>query len=358
MKKMRIAMYVTAAHPIPLKEKKIWAPIEITAQLAEEMKRRGHDVTVFAPKESTLKTKIFSAGLPSLGRSPIARKFDLSKDSEYHRIYDNYFLSQLYQQAQQKKFDVIHIHSVYKALPFLKFTDTPTVATLHDPIEGHRKFGFQIYGRPKNLYYISISNAQRRPLPHLNYLRTIYNGINISDYDFNPEPKDHFVQVGRIVPEKGVHLAVEAAKRAGVGLKIAGEIINKKYWESQVKPALTSKVEYVGLVKKDGMNELYAGAKALLFPIQWEEPFGLVMIEAMASGTPVIAFNRGSVPEIIEHGKTGFIVKNVRDMVAAIKKISTIDRRVCRQQVEKKFTMDRMINDYEQAYREAIKQNR
>jgi len=261
----------------------------------------------------------------------------------------------MYKAAENNEYDLLHIHPADKALPLaLSHPNVLTVYTLHDPIYPWRGDVFRIFSAP-NQYYVSISDAQRKPAPDLNYLATIYNGIDLKLFPYSEKAGDFFLFVGRIAPEKGVAEAVEAARIADVNLIIIGPPVTGAYWEERIKPFLNDKIKYLGHVSYHELYKYYQKAKAILVPIQWEEPFGLVMTEAMACGTPVIAFRRGSVPEIIKDNKTGFIVENVGEMAEAIKKIGNIKRKNCREHVEKNFGTDKMVENYEKEFLKIVK---
>ncbi|MCK5085412.1 glycosyltransferase family 4 protein, partial [Candidatus Parcubacteria bacterium] len=204
--------------------------------------------------------------------------------------------------------------------------------------------------------YVSISNNQRKGMPDLNYAATVYNGLDIEKFKFQKKHKNYLAFLGRFSSEKGVDTAVKVAAKSGEKIKIAGNIWGNGFYNEKVKPYLKKgEIENVGLLREDQLSDFLGGAKALLFPIRWEEPFGLVMIEAMACGVPVIAFNRGSAPEVIKHGKTGFIVENEEEMIEAIKNIDKIDREDCRKHIEGNFTVGKMVDGYEDVYGKILK---
>jgi len=209
----------------------------------------------------------------------------------------------------------------------------------------------------KNQYYVSISNAQRKPAPDLNWIETVYNGLDLKLFPFSAKPRNHYLFLGRLLPTKGVAEAIMAVKRAKQSLIIAGIPNEGYYWEKKIKPSLGKDIKYVGNIPYEKTYKYYGQAKALLCPIQWEEPFGLTFIEAMACGTPVIAFNRGSVPEVIKDKKVGFIVNSIGEMTVAIKKINEISRRKCRNWVEKKFSLKKMVDDYEKVFLKIFKKH-
>lgn len=358
--KMRIGIMVAANYSYPLPKGVIYAPMLIAQIVAEGLTKKGHKVTFFTPEGSRLKVnKIITGGLrPLLGKRdhPILSVSDIrSKEEEkIFTLFDQYLLSLLYEETTKGKFDILHIHPVDRALPFARISKIPTVYTLHDPIFLWRRDIFRIYKTPQQ-YYVSISNAQRKPSPDLNWAETVYNGIELKKFPFSNKTKDHFLFLGRILARKGPSIAIRAALRAKEKLLIAGSPSTGKYWDTQVKPYLDKKIRYIGNISYEKTHRYYGRAKALLCPIQWEEPFGLTFIEAMACGTPVIAFDHGSAREVIKDGKTGFVVKNLREMVKAMKKINQIDRRECRRWVEENFTMEKMVDNYERLFFKILK---
>src|SRR3989344_2619551 len=252
--------------------------------------------------------------------------------------------------AEKGEYDILHIHPADRALPLsLSHENIKIVYTLHDPIYPWRAEIFKMF-QSSNQYYVSISDSQRKPARNLNYLSTIYNGIQLEEFPFSEEYDDYLLFVGRLHPEKGVAEAVEAAKLADEKLLIVGPPVTGAYWDTRIKPYLGDKIKYIGHVDYKDLDQYYRRAKALLVPIQWEEPFGLVMIEAMACGAPGIAFRRGSVPEVIKDGKTGFIVDTIDEMAEAIKKINIIKRSDCRRHVEENFSSEKMIARYEEEF--------
>jgi len=260
---------------------------------------------------------------------------------------------------EAKNYDLIHNHTETAFLPFADLIKTPVITTMHGT--GRSAVENLVYRRVKNNHLIAISKKQIKNNPHLKFAGQIYNGINVEKFPFNAKPKDYLLWLGRIAYIKGTHLAIEVAKKARKRLIIAGNVdeIEKEYFQTLIKPHLRSKkINFVGEVKGKEKMKLLKNAEALLAPILWEEPFGLVMVEAMACGTPVIAFNRGSVPEIIEDGRTGFIVENTREAVQALKKIKLIKRENCRKRVEKMFSQEKMVENYEKVYQRILRKRK
>jgi glycosyltransferase involved in cell wall biosynthesis len=258
----------------------------------------------------------------------------------------------MFEEAEKGKYDLLHIHPVDRALPLaLSHPEIPVFYTLHDPIYSWKAEVFSMFTSP-NQHYISISDAQRKPAPNLNYAATIYNGIDLSAFPFSESHDDYLLFVGRLQPEKGLAEAVQIARMTGEKLLIIGPPVTGEYWDKKIAPYLGDKIQYLGFVPREKLFKYYQRAKATLVPIQWEEPFGLILTESMACGTPVIAFDRGSVSEIVIDGKTGFIIKNnnLEKMADAVKKIDKINRIDCRKHIEQNFSIQRMIDRYEEVF--------
>jgi hypothetical protein len=250
------------------------------------------------------------------------------------------------------EFDVLHFHLECIHLPFFSDMIEQTLTTMHgrQDISDLRT----LHRHCPNYPLVSISDSQRCSLPHLNWVRTIHHGYPKSQYTFSPAATDGYLAfLGRISPEKGLDRAIEIARQSGIPLRVAAKIdrADKDYFEARIEPLLKGPgVEFIGEIGESEKSEFLGGASALLFPISWPEPFGLVMIEAMACGTPVIAFPRGSVPEVVNHGVTGFVVETVKEAVAAVREIDTIDRGTVRAAFERRFSVDVMAKNYEHAY--------
>jgi glycosyltransferase involved in cell wall biosynthesis len=320
----------------------------VVAYLTEELIRRGHEVTLFASGDSTTAcpiTSTFPRSLRAAGMVPWGSSLHLP------------MLSEVFDRAE--RFDVIHCHIDYWSFPFARMVKTPVVTTLHGRLDIPELL--DVYRYYRDAAVVSISDAQRAPLPELNWAATVYHGLPASRFTFNPGPGKYLAFLGRIAPEKRPDLAIEVARRAGIPLKIAAKVdaIDRDYFECRIRPMLDGPgVEFIGEIGEREKIDFLGNAIALLFPIDWPEPFGLVMIEALACGTPVIARPCGSVPEVMRERVTGFTAREVDDLVEAVRKVSTIARRDCRAAFEARFTADVMASGYERVYYRLIDERR
>ncbi len=317
----------------------------VVGMLCEELVRRGHEVTLFASGDS-----ITSAKLESV--HPQALRLDTTiKD---YGIYEMLQLGWIYERA--KEFDIIHSHMGCAALPYANLVKTPTVHTLHGTFSPDNE---KLFFKERRQHYVSISESQREPRLNLNCVATVYNGIDPDIYEFHPTPQEppYLAFLGRMSPEKGPHLAIEIAKRSGWHLKMAGkvDVVDREYFRTEIEPHIDGKqIEFLGEANHVQKNLLMGQAVATLFPITWREPFGLVSIESMAAGTPVIAIALGATPEIIAHGKTGFLCSNVEECIAAIAPATQLSRYACREYVANKFSAQGMTDGYEAVYRQIL----
>ena len=317
----------------------------VVSRLTDELVRRGHEVTLFASGDSKTLAQLEAVYPRALRLDPQIRDYDL---------YEMLELSQVYQRVSE--FDIIHSHIGVMALPMASLVSTPTIHTLHGSFTPDTSRAFSYH---QNQPYVSISDAQRRV--DLNYVSTVYNGINTGNYPFFEQPEDppYLAFLGRFSPEKGPHNAIAIAKKSGWKLKMAGKIdeVDTEFFDAEIAPHIDGKqIEYLGEVSHAEKAKLMGKAAVTLFPITWREPFGLVMIESMATGTPVIAIDLGSVPEVINHGVTGFVCQNIEQMADMIPKALELNRQVCREYVENKFTVTQMVNGYEAVYEKIIQQ--
>jgi glycosyltransferase involved in cell wall biosynthesis len=314
------------------------------ASLAEGLKQAGIDVLVYANGESSVSADV--RWIYERSQWPI-------KDPEHAWLRELNHNSWATSDAL-KACDLIHVQSA-QAIAFSRFVDRTTVLTLHGPHEASLS---EYYAHFPNVYYVCISDAQckEESLPRV---RTIHHGIDTSRYRFVPLKQQYLSFIGRIAPVKGTHLAIDVARRTGIPLKIAGEVqpTNRDYFEKMIKPSIDGKlVEYVGPADLQAKNELLGNSMAMLFPIQWGEPFGLVMIEAMACGTPVLAIPGGSVPEVVRDGVSGYICRSVRVMAERAKNLN-IDPALVRRYVEDNFSIERMVGRYIALYQEALNES-
>lgn len=315
----------------------------VVSRLTDELVRRGHDVTLFASGDSQTLAKLESVYPHALRLDP--------KVKEY-AVYETLELSHVYQKAGE--FDIIHSHVGVPALPLASLVNTPTVHTLHGKFNRDTQ---AVYLHHHHQPFVSISDAQRQI--NLNYVGTVYNGISLADYKFvgNPQEPAYLAFLGRFSPEKGPHHAIAIAKQTGWKLKMAGkvDVVDQEFFEREVAPHIDGQqIEYLGEVDHNGKVELLANASVTLFPITWAEPFGLVMIESMATGTPVIAMSLGSVPEVINHGVTGFVCQEYAEIAAMIPQALELDRHKCRQHVAENFSVQQMVDGYEAVYQKII----
>jgi len=357
MKKLRIAVLASNFIRIPPRPKDIppqcsGAPEMMISLITEGLAKRGHDVTLFASGDSKTKGKLISVTKRATGTDPNIG-FTPSKP---HVPYEYLLISKCYQMAKKGYFDIIHSHFDFPSAFFAPLVKTPTISTLHSPLLGTRKFILSFFKNTQ--YYISISNTQRKPLPDLNYAATIYHGLQLKKIPFSKSSENYLVPTGRIHPSKGIKEAILVTKKINSKLILMGSHGDDDYWKKEIQPQIDNKqIIYKGFLPQKEMFEIIKKARIYILPLQWEEPFGLTLTESMAAGTPVIAFDRGSAKEVIKDGKTGFLVKNIEEMIKAIKKINKIKREDCRKWVEEKFTIERMVSDYEKVFYEILSRN-
>ncbi len=345
---MRIAQIAPFDETVP--PKKYGGTELVIYNITEELTKRGHKVFLLASGDSKTSAEllpIFPKGLR------VIRKFQNERINEYLKSVG---ISKVLKYLKALKVDIVHNHIGWRLLSFSSFVKKPIVTTLHGPLDVENQN--LIYSNFKEANYVSISNNQREPLPDLNYIATVYNGIDIKKFPFSEKGGEYLAFLGRMSPEKGPVQAIMAAKKNGFQLKMAAKVdaVDKEFFKKNVAPLIDQKqIVFLGEVNHKEKVELLKGARALLAPIQWREPFGLFFIEAMACGVPVIATNQGSVPEIVEDGKTGFIASNEKEIAKALKNIGTIDRAACRKRVEEKFSSQKMADGYEKVYAKILK---
>jgi glycosyltransferase involved in cell wall biosynthesis len=317
----------------------------IVGLLTDELVARGHEVTLFASGDSLTSAKLESIHPQALRLDPSIKE---------PSIYEMLQLANVYERSGE--FDLIHSHMGCVALPYSKLTQTPTVHTLHGIFTPDNE---KMFTHAKSQPYVSISNAQRETRLGLNHIATVYNSINVSAHHFFPvadEPA-YMAFLGRISPEKGTHLAIEIAKATGIPLKMAGKVdpFDVEYFEEQIKPQIDGElIQFLGEADHFMKNDLMGRAFVTLFPITWREPFGLVTIESMAAGTPVIAMNLGSVPEVVADGVSGYICNTVAECIEAVAKVPALSRAACREYVTQRFGVEQMAAGYEAVYQQIL----
>lgn len=355
-------MMVRGYLPVPRPSDIIYAPVDLAANIANGLAERGHRVDFYAPNGSELA----AAHLQTMNLRPLVTNGEeflqlLGTANEplnnyLPSMWDNYLAAEMFKRAARGEYDVLHFHHAPVALGLAHlYKNVPVVYTQHDPLYPWYKELYELYGSP-NQHVVSISNNQRRDAPDLNYAATVYNGISTDDFAFSADHEDYLLYTGRIIPEKGVKEAVQVAQATNQRLLIIGPIPPRYqgYFDQYIKPYLNDKVLYLGFIERDKILPYYQKAKALLMPLQWEEPFGLTAVEAMACGTPVIAIARGAMPEIVVDGKTGYLVASVGEMIEAVHKVNKLDRRACREHVKAHFGLKQMVNGYEEVFRQVI----
>jgi glycosyltransferase involved in cell wall biosynthesis len=343
---MRIAQVAPVFESVP---PKLYGGTErVVSYLTEALVKLGHDVTLYASGDSVTKARL---------RGVCRRALRLDHTSVEPCADHVYLAERVFQEAAQ--FDLVHSHIDYVAFPLLRRLRTPRVTTLHGRLD---------IPNLRNLYrefsdepVISISDFQRCPLPCASWQATVYHGLPEDLYSFHEQPGKYLAFLGRASPEKRLDEAVRIARRAGLPLKIAAKVdkADRDYFQDAIKPLLNQTgVEFIGEIGERDKSEFLGNAMALLFPIDWPEPFGLVMIEALACGTPVIARERGSVPEIIDHGKTGFIFDDIEEAAWLVEQVPRLSRRCCREAFESRFTALRMAEDYLALYERLVSAGR
>src|SRR4030095_11873854 len=334
---MKVAVLSPVAWRTPPRHYGPWE--QVASNLTEGLIKSGGDVTLFATADSVTKASLNAV-------IPHGYEEDQNQDA---KVLECLHISNLAEQAGE--FDLIHNHFDFLPLTYSKLIATPMLTTIHgfsspNIIPVYKKYN-------SNNHYVSISYADRSP--ELNYIANIYHGVDTAQFSFNDKPKDYLLYFGRIHPDKGTVEAIEIARQSKYRLLIAGIIQDKIYFKEKVEPRLSNDIGFLGTADPEKRNILLRNALALLHPINFNEPFGLSVAEAMLCGTPVIAFNRGSMPELIKHGETGFLVKYVDEAVETVKELRKINRAYCREWAESKFSSKKMAEDYFELYKEIVR---
>ncbi len=335
---MRIAMLAPIAWRTPPRHYGPWE--SVVSLLTEGLVARGIDVTLFATGESETDGTL---------RAVCAKGYE-EDSGMIAKVWEGLHISEVFEHAGE--FDLIHNHFDFLPLTYTGLVSTPVVATIHGFSSPGILPVYQKYN--SRVAYVAISEADRAS--QLDYIQTIHHGIDLVRFDFNDQPDDYLLFFGRIHPDKGAKEAIEIARACNKKLLMAGIIQDDAYYRQHVEPFVeNTRVTYVGSVGPDRRNQLLSHATALLHPIQFDEPFGLSIVEAMACGTPTIAFNRGSMPELIEHGENGFLVADSNEAIECVAQVNEIDRAQCRQTVEQRFTADRMVEHYLDVYKKVLR---
>ena len=335
---MRIAQVAPLFESVP--PKYYGGTERVVSFITEELVQQGHDVTLFASGDSETRARL----VPGCRRAS-----RLDKHSIDPLALQMLMLEHVYQRADD--FDVIHFHLDYLHFPVSRCHRRAQVTTLHGRLNIPELV--PLYKEFRDMPVVSISDAQRSPLPDANWVATVYHGLPADLFRFQPSVGTYLAFLGRISPEKRVDRAIEIARRLDMPIKIAAKVdlVDRDYFEAVIEPLLRDpRIEFVGEIGEGEKQEFLGNAYALLFPIDWPEPFGLVMIEGLACGTPIIAYDRGSVPEVITQGENGFIVTDIDDAADAARKIPSLSRRRCRELFDERFTAQRMARDYLNVY--------
>jgi len=339
---MRIAQVAPLIESVPPKH--YGGTERIVSYLTEELVRAGHEVTLFASGDSVTNARLVASCERSL------RKNERCKDPVAREVL---LVDHVIEHVNE--FDLIHFHTGYLHFPVCRYLPVPHVTTLHGRLDLPDLV--PVFNRFRSEPLVSISNAQRQPLPWANWQATIYHGLPKDLFRFHPERGSYLAFLGRASPEKRVDRAIDIAKRAGMPLRIAAKVdrADRRYFRNEIEALLNDpQIEWLGEISDKDKDAFLGNAYALVFPIDWPEPFGLVMIESMACGTPIIAYDCGSVPEVMEDGVTGFIVADLDQAVKGVDRIRDLSRSRCREVFERRFAAERMASDYVEVYNRLI----
>ncbi|MBU2575734.1 glycosyltransferase [Patescibacteria group bacterium] len=370
-KKLKIALFTPYEQTAPPPADVIRAPQELWAIIADELTQRGHNVTLFAPIGSKTKANLPKNNLPALAKDKeykqlVKKDKTLGSVKLVRTIYNEIAFAKFINEF--KKFDIVHAVFIPELIPIAaKERDYPVLFTFHDLLSYYKRMTLKLFSDAKHLHYNSISKAQQELFPNFNYDAVIYNGMDYKAQPFFKKDKGYLFFAGRMRKIKCPHIAIQVARKLDMRLLLAGEKYpdEQDYYDKEIEPFLSKKIKFIGMQPRKKMPKLYGQAKITLMPINAPESFGLVMTESMASGTPVIAFDKGSPKEIIKDGVTGYVVKNQKQMIKAAKKILSMKqndylamRRACREYVEDTFSVERMVSGYENLYYKILNQHK
>lgn len=335
---MKIAQIAPIVERVP--PKKYGGTERVVSALTEALVKRGHEVTLFASGDSITEARLASVYPRGMREAGLKDLYGMN----YWTLLN---IGSAYD--RQQEYDIIHDHIVPLSLPTANIAVTPVLATMHAPFTPDNKRLFQTLRHPG---IVTISDAQAHPVPGIHHIGTVYNGLPMDDYPFCYSPENYLLFVGRMSPEKGIHIAIDAAQQLDMELIIAAKLekTDQSYFREYIEPHLSERIRWIGEVDEANRNILMSKARAFLHPVTWREPFGLTIIEAMACGCPVIAFDKGSIPEIIRNGITGYVVSDIEGMIDAIEHISTIDRHATSEYARAMFSAEKMTDAYETLY--------
>lgn len=340
---MNIAQIAPLAERVP--PKKYGGTERVVSALTEELVKRGHEVTLFASGDSQTTAKLSSVYPRGLREAKVKDLYGINPYTMLH-------IGAAYE--RQHEFDIIHDHNGVLSLPTANIACTPVVMTMHGPFTTDNRALFQALRSP---YQVTISNAQAYAVPNLHYAGTVYNGLPLEHYPFDDTHDGYLLYVGRISMEKGVHYAIETAKSLDLPLVIAAKLesVDELYYQQYIEPFLNDRIVWIGEVDETERNRLMSKARCFLHPVTWREPFGLTIVEAMATGCPVVAFNKGSIPELIKNGESGFVVEDIEGMIEAVQNIDSIDRAATRRHALENFSASRMAQGYLEIYEKILR---
>ncbi|MCL5439238.1 MAG: glycosyltransferase [Patescibacteria group bacterium] len=363
---------------------RIFAPGNLGRVLVDGLISKGHEVYFYTAPTVSSKAEVIAGDESLLSKDPFyflfrnrSKEEQLYTTSEIRKRDFEYALTlKAYQDAKNSKLDIIHSYHDFGAHYFNELTGFPTVYTLHDPMpKSQDTIEYLRFTKFPNHNYVSISNRQRNNFP-INFVDTVYHGVNIDEYQFGQGNGNYLIHFGRILEDKGTHIAIDVAKKLGIPLKIASSSVkanvSQVYYDEKIKPQVDGKnILEVGFLEGKDKSDYIGNALAFVFPLQWEEPFGMVTIEAMACGTPAILFNRGSASELVRDGVTGFVIdpddeerpgkgswiikkQGIEGLIEAVQRIKEIDRKACRSHIEENFTIGKMVENYEKVYKKVL----
>jgi glycosyltransferase involved in cell wall biosynthesis len=342
---MRIAQIAPIVERVP--PKKYGGTERVVHALTEELVRRGHEVTLFASGDSVTSAKLESVYPRGIREAKIKDLYGVN-----HWTLLNIGLAY----EMQDDFDIIHDHLAPLSLPTANIATTPVVMTMHGAFTAQNRPLFQTMRGP---HVVTISQSQMYSIPSLNHAGTVYNGLPMDDYPFGEEMGEYLLYVGRISLEKGVHMAIEVAQQLDLPLILAAKVDaqDQAYFKEYIEPRLSDRIQWIGEVNEEDRNKLMMNARCFLHPISWREPFGLTLIESMACGCPVVAFDKGSIPELIVSGETGYVVPDLDTMIEAVENIPAIDRLACRERALTQFSVKKMADGYEAVYNDVLNEH-